>query len=73
VVKLINYILTSYRTKLSIFDINGKVIREYKNLAKGYNEYSLYDLPNGIYFWKLKNLNKLLGKGKWIKNSKDIK
>jgi hypothetical protein len=51
---------------LEIYDINGKLIKEYRNVRSGRIEISRNDLYTGIYIYKLKNKNSVTGTGKMI-------
>ena len=57
----------SNRTKLKLFDIQGREVKNYGNLTQGTNNLNMYDVSSGMYIWNLEKEGKVIGTGKWVK------
>jgi hypothetical protein len=55
------------KTNLQLFDMQGRKVKDFNNLALGKNHLNMYNLFQGMYIWKLEKNGKIIGDGKWFK------
>ncbi len=54
-------------TNLGLYNVAGQKVKQWDvNIGQLLQTFSLEDLPNGLYFWKLKDEQNLIGSGKLI-------
>ncbi len=52
---------------LMLFDMQGRMMRNYEQLGQGQHTFDFSDLPVGTYIWKLMHKGKALGEDRWVK------
>ncbi len=49
------------------YDMQGRKVKSFSNLVEGINYINMYNVPKGIYLWKLEKEGRIIGDGKWVK------
>ncbi len=55
------------KTMLQLYDMQGRKVKSFSNLVEGINYINMYNVPKGIYLWKLEKEGRIIGDGKWVK------